>query len=498
MKSLGRNRLSAGGRFCVFAALVATAVLAAPVAFGDDLPTAEEVEDGMLRAAEAFSDLSYKGGYPFMISADLEVRYNAGHGVKNPFPDETYITIEPPGTPSVGRTFLRAYRATGDERLLDMAKETGDALATVQLDVGGWRMRQPLSDKWSNTRVDAPGSYRRTAQADFDDARTQGPTLFFIELIRDGSGEERHKEALEKALNLFLEAQYPSGGWPQYYPLETEDGHSDLDNYRRYHHINDASIPDNIEVLQTAYQAFGDDKHREAFIRAADWLLEVRLPEAGWAQQYYDDFVEGPLKPNSPAPGRWFEPMAITAGETPDVLDILKEVWLETEDDRYIEPFEEVAEWYERSRLDDGRWARFYELHTNRPLYCTPDRVITYSDDNLRPGYGWKGAWGERALRTIERVNALGREAILAERTAEPDDAEFERLGRNAREALDALDDRGFWVETRTDAAERPTDGHVAVSEHEGRKDEFIPAGLFNRRMRQLADYLEALRGRQE
>ncbi len=75
------------------------------------------------------------------------MRYNSGYGTLQPFPDETYITIEPPGTPWVGRSFLRAYRATGDERLLEMAKQTGDALATVQLAVGGWRMRQPLSDE---------------------------------------------------------------------------------------------------------------------------------------------------------------------------------------------------------------------------------------------------------------------------------------------------------------------------------------------------------------
>ena len=477
---------------------VTVALILGPLAAGADLPTAEEVEEGIIRAAKAFSGLSYEGGYPFMISADLQVRYNAGHGVKNPFPDETYLTIEPPGTPSVGRAFLRAYRATGDERLLDMAKEVGDALATVQLDVGGWRMRQPLSDEWSNRYIDDTNAYRRTPQADFDDARTQGPTLFFIELVRDGSDSERHKEALNRALNLFLEAQYPSGGWPQYYPLETEDGHSDLDNYRRYHHINDASIPDCIDVLLAAYQAFGDEEHLEAAVRAADWLLEVRLPGAAWAQQYYDDFIKGPLKPNSPAPGRWFEPMAITAAETLHVLDILIDVWLETGDGRYVEPFGEVAEWYERSRLDDGRWARFYELHTNRPLYCTPDRVITYSDEDLRPGYAWKGTWGQRALETIARVKSLGRDGILEEREAEPDAAGFERLARNAREALDALDERNFWLETRSDAAERPTRGHVAVSEYDGREDEFITASQFNRRMQQLADYLEALRSREE
>ncbi len=137
-----------------------------------------------------------------------------------------------------------------------------------------------------------------------------------------------------------------------------------------------------------------------------------------------------------------------------------------------MEPFGEVAEWYESSRLECGRWARFYELHTNRPLYCTPDRVITYSDEDLRPGYGWKGNYGERVFGIVERVKELGRDGILAERDAVPNDEEIKRLGRAAMEALDALDERNLWLETR------------------------ISCSNFNRRMGELCAYLEAVQSR--
>lgn len=462
-----------------FAALFLVVLTSAPAfaAADDAVPLSpEEAREGILRAAEAFSALSYNGGYPFLISGDLKTRYNAGHGTLKPHPDETYITIEPPATPAVGRSILRAYRATGDERLLEMAMETGDALATVQLAIGGWRMRQPLSDKWANSAVDVPGAYRVTPQADFDDNRSQAPALFLVELVRDGSPSPRHRAAMQKALDMFLEAQYPSGGWPQYYPLETEDGHSDLGNYRRYHHINDGSIPGCMKTLLEAYRAFGDQRCLDAVLRAADWLLDVRLPGAAWAQQYYDDFVLGPCKPNAPAPGRWFEPVAITASETSSVIAIFTNLWLETGDGRYIEPFGEIAAWYERSRLEDGRWARLYELHTNRPLYCTPDHVITYSDDNLRPGYAWKGTWGNTVLRTIKHVQEQGRDGILAERDAPPSQARIRQLGLAAREALDALDERGLWVVEN------------------GPEKENIRTDEFNRRMGQLCAYLEALK----
>ncbi len=440
-------------------------------------PSTDEVRVGIQRAAEAFQALSYKGGYPYVLSGDLKTRYNAGHGTLKPFPDETYLTMEPPGTPWVGRAYLRAYRATGDERYLTMAKEVGDALATVQLACGGWRMRQPLSDAWADKRVDAEGSYRVTPQADFDDGRTQGPALFLIELVRDGSTEARHQAAMQKALDLLLEAQYPSGGWPQYYPLEGE-GFSDLGNYRRYNHINDGSIPEIIRVLLEAYRAFGEQRYLDAVIKAADWLLEVRVPGAVWSQQYYDDYVMGPLKPNHPAPGRWFEPMSITASETRTVVDILTEVWLETGDGRYIAPVDEIVEWYERSRLPDGRWARMYEIHTNRPLYCTPDKVITYSDENLRPGYAWKGKWGDSVLGQIKALKATTREEMLAERAGVPDDSQVEELGKAARKALDGLDDRGLWVVSKGPEAQN------------------VRTGEFYNRMRDLCVYLDAVQTR--
>ncbi|MGI5819892.1 MAG: pectate lyase [Armatimonadota bacterium] len=459
-------------RFALMVVVAPLLFASCAVAQEDALPSAEEVEAAIIRAATAFNELSYHGAYPYLLSGDLQTRYNCGHGNLQPFPDETYMCIEPPGTPWVGRAYLRAYRATGDERLLAMAQEVGDALATTQLAVGGWRMRQPLSDEWADSDCDAPGAYQRGAFADLDDSRSQGPALFFVELIRDGSTSERHREAMDKALGMLLEAQYPSGGWPQIYPPPENEG-----DYRRYHTLNDASMPNTMLSLLAAWRSFGEQRYLDAVVRGADWLLDARLPGAAWAQQYYDDFVTGPLIPNHPAPARWFEPIAITASESGAVLNVLTEVWLETGDDRYIEPFDEVVEWYERSRLEDGRWARFYALHTNRPLYCTPDRIITYSDESLRPGYGWKGAYGNRVLEIVERVNTLGRDGILAQRETAPDAERVAQLGGAAAAAIAALDERGLWVSERG-----PDDANI-------RTDEF-----FNR-MNALSDYLEAIHG---
>lgn len=470
------RRLIKLATFAMIAALAANCATAQ----NEARPDVDEVHQTMLRAANAMAELSYRGGYPFIISGDLQTRYNCGHNVYNPFPDETYICIEPPGTPWVGRAFLRAYRATGDEQFMELAMAVGDALATTQLAVGGWRMRQPVTDEWADETVpDDVAAYQRGAFADLDDSRSQGPARFFIELVRDGSTSEHHREALDRALQMLLDAQYPSGGWPQIYPPPENEN-----DYRRYHTLNDASMPNTMLVLLEAWRTFGEQEHLDAVVRGADWLLDVRLPGAAWAQQYYDDFVTGPMIPNHPAPARWFEPMAITASESGAAMNVLTEVWLETGDEKYIEPFDEIVAWYERSRLADGRWARFYELHTNRPLYCTPERIITHSDESLRQGYGWKGGYGNRVFTIAERVKALGRDGILAEREAAPDAERVQQLGKAAAEAIDALDERGLWVVPR---------GPGSKSRH--LTDEIISTSQFQRRMNALSAYLEAVRG---
>ncbi|MGM0494064.1 MAG: pectate lyase [Armatimonadota bacterium] len=437
----------------------------------DELPAVEQVEAAMMNAAEAFHRLSYEGAHVDSYSVDLQERYDGRHGTRRAFPadEPDWAETEPPTGGTIGQALLRAWRVTGDERYLEMAQEIADALAIIQTDTGGWPARARLSQP--------PGSGTRS---DLDDNRTQSTVRFFVDLVATGESE-RHREVMQRGLDFILEAQYPSGGWPQYYPAP-----EDQNNYQRYHTLNDASMPDNMRTLLTAWRALGEQEYLDAVIRAADWLLEVRLPNAGWAQQYYDDFVSGPLIPNHPAPARWFEPIALVSSESGSVIRILTEVWLETGDDRYIAPFDEVADWFERSRLDNGLWARFYELHTNRPLYCTPDRIITHSDENLRPGYAWQRNWGEDVFRTVERVKTLGRDGLLAERETIPDDDRVRSLGERAQRAIDTLDDRGYWTYERFVGA---------VVDHD---DERIWTREFVSNMNAMSAYLEALEDRGE
>ncbi|MFQ5810266.1 MAG: pectate lyase, partial [Armatimonadota bacterium] len=215
-------------------ALVAVAATTHGADTPPDAPTADEVEAGLFKAISAFHALAVEGGHANAYSPDLKTRFDGKHGLYTPITEPDSIEMEPPATPWIGRAILRAYRVTGDERYLRMASEVADALAKVQAESGGWPARARLSGP-------------RAKVSDMDDNRTQGCVLFLVELA-DVEPAPGHRDVMQRGLDLLLRAQYPSGGWPQDYPPP-----EDQNNYRRYHTINDATVPDYMRTLLTAY-----------------------------------------------------------------------------------------------------------------------------------------------------------------------------------------------------------------------------------------------------
>jgi hypothetical protein len=103
----------------------------------DGLQEPAELRDqalkGMTRAVEFYrSKVARRGGYVYYTSLDLQERWGEGKAA----PDQ--IWVQPPGTPTVGLAYLRAYEATGDRACLDAAREAAEALVYGQLESGGW------------------------------------------------------------------------------------------------------------------------------------------------------------------------------------------------------------------------------------------------------------------------------------------------------------------------------------------------------------------------
>ena len=183
-------------------------------------------------------------------------------------------------------------------------------------------------------------------------------------------------EAAEYALKHMLAVQYPNGAWPQQfveppnsdefpvkqarYPERWSRTYPKRD-YRDYYTLNDNNMSHIIEMFMEAKRIYGRDDCYLAGVRTGEFYLRAQMPQPqpGWAQQYNQNM--------EPAWARKFEPPAVTGGEAQSVLRDLLKLYRYTADKRFLEPVPQALDYYEQSKLTDGRLARFYELKSNRP-----------------------------------------------------------------------------------------------------------------------------------
>ena len=422
-----------------------------------DLPG--KAADAAARAtAYLRQSVATRGGYLWTYSHDLKTRVGEGDATAS------QIWVQPPGTPTVGMAFLRLHEATGKTRYLDAAREAAEALAWGQLASGGWDYRidfdPDASKRWHYRRdVDAgdatTGGRRNTST--FDDDNSQSALRLLMRV--DKALALTHppvRRAVEHALAFFVAAQYPNGAWPQRttgpadpntpvrkarYPETWSRTHPHAD-YHGFYTLNDDTQRDCILTMIEAHEIYGRSEYLAAAKRGGDFLLRARMPEPQpvWAQQYNHDM--------EPAWARRFEPPSVTGGESAGAIRTLVDLFVVTGDKRYLEPIPAAIAWYRRSRIDATRWARFYELHTNRPLYFTKDYKLVYTDDDLPTHYSFQSPYGvESALGYAERALSEGRSRLLAERRPRRAAIRTRSRAPRVRAIVNALDDQGRWVE---------------------------------------------------
>ena len=442
--------------------------VAGAAAVGADEPgevLAHRARDAMARATDFFTAISTNGGWAGIYSKDLTERYGESTHEKA---RASEIWVQPPGTPTVGKTLLRAYRVTGDKRYLAAARNAGRALVWGQRTVGGWDHRVDVS----HLTPDAAGPERRKGRCTLDDDITQGAIDFLMDLDRT-LDEPWLDGGVRLGLSYLLQAQFPNGAWPQWYPLRG--------GYHDYYTFNDNSINDCIRVLLDAHRQYDRAEYLEAAKRAGDFINAAQLdgPQAGWAQQYDHEM--------RPAWARAFEPPAVCSAATARNIRTLLDLAVATRDAKYLKPIPAALDWLDRSKLKEGTWARLYEVGTNKPIYGDRDRKIHYRLEEIseerRTGYSWQSGYGvESAAGAYRRVKETGLEAyaeqVEATRKRKPSSASLaERvssLAPRARRTVEALDAEGRWIDG---------DGRI-------RCDTFV------RHMRALCDYVEAAQAR--
>lgn len=453
------------------------------------LPDENGAVAALKKAASYYREkVASHGGYVYYYSTDLTQRWGEGRASADT------IFVQPPGTPSVGMAYLEAFEATGDSFYLDAARETAKALVNGQLQSGGWtqviHFTKPERGQLGMYRKGTGGKWNNST---LDDGQTQAALqcLITVDQALDFENAEIHESVLY-GLDALLSAQFPNGAFPQVwstavqarpvrqaqYPSYDWKTEGKIKNYWDYYTLNDDLAGTVADVLILAHQVYSDEKYAAALARLGDFLILAQMPDPqpGWCQQYNYDMV--------PMWARKFEPPAITAWESQDVIETLIKIARHTGDKKYLDPIPAALTYFTQScLLPDGQVARYYELRTNKPLYMDADYQLTYDDSAPPSHYGWKQPAN---FDTLSRAYIAARDG-RGDGKVTASDQPIAELGDDVRRIIGELDQQGRWVTQYTD------ERLVGQPKFE-RGFRYISSDVFNRNLQTLSEYIKRLR----
>ena len=209
-----------------------------------------------------------------------------------------------------------------------------------------------------------------------------------------GQTPRRYQVAALRGIDHLLDAQYANGGWPQFFPLRTD--YSRHITFNDNAMINAASLLEEVAAGRPPFE-FVDPARRtraaDAVRRATDVILRSQIRVHGtltaWCAQHDAVSLE-------PRPARTYEHVSLSGMESVGIVRFLMRQPRTTATERAVEA---AVDWLRTARLPDGRWARFYELGTNRPIFSGRDGIIRYQlseiEQERRDGYAWHGTWAK-------------------------------------------------------------------------------------------------------
>ena len=454
---------------------LALLAFAAPLQAQPDLR--DEAAGALKKAATFYREKAAShGGYVYYYTPDLADRWGEGRAT----PDT--IFVQPPGTPTVGMAYLKAFEATGDRYYLEAARETAEALVYGQLQSGGWTQTIHFgpAKRLGKYRNGKGGSWNISS---LDDGQTQA-ALEFLALADRALGfkHEAIHEAAGYGLGALLKAQFPNGAFPQVwskpverhpvvrakYPDHDWKTEGRVKNYWDYYTLNDNLAGTVTDTLITAHRVYKDDRYKAALAKLGDFLVLAQMPDPqpGWCQQYGYDMA--------PIWARKFEPAAVTGWESQDVMRTLIRIARYTGDNKYLEPIPPALAYFRKSLLPDGRVARYYELKTNKPLYMDRRYQLTHDDSAVPDHYGWKQPARFGDIEKEYRAAAAG------EKPAPP---RARDLGPEVRRIVAALDAEDRWVSTYA--------GEGLVGQPKFEKGfKYLSSAVFSKNVETLSEYL--------
>ena len=325
-----------------------------------------------------------------------------------------------------GNGFEIESRMTGAWWASAEARGIADAIVSFQTPAGGWSKRMEFTrprrpgESWASE-----GNWSWVGTFDNGATTTQ---LRFLAGVLGAAPDARYAASFRKGLEYVYRAQFPTGCWPQVYPLV--GGYHDAATFNDDATVNTLRVLRDVATGKVAGLTEAERRRAgESVNRGVECILASQVVVDGrrtvWGQQH------DPLTLR-PARARAYEHASLAGRESAAIVNLLME--LDRPEPRVAAAVRGAAQWFRdwaiwgyEYRYGQGLtakpgagplWARFYEIGTNRPMFSNRDGVVRYSFSELEPerarGYAWYTDEPATTLRRFERWSRAQGAAVPA------------------------------------------------------------------------------------
>lgn len=343
----------------------------------------------------------------------------------------------------------RIYLKEGQKIVMDKeaAREAAFKLVSWQMDHGGWTksMDNKYKHYWN-------GKEKRTKQfgpfgrelGSIDNGATITPMRFIAKVYKVAESEKLQISFL-KGLDFLLAMQYPSGGFPQVYPVRatpeervyysnfvTFNDNAMVNVLNMFDDILDRKFPFNSDLVSKNYRK----KIKKSMEKAIDYILKSQIKVDGkltaWCAQHHPETYE-------PMYARSYEHPSISGSESVGIVKFLMDRKEKTPEIR--KAINSAIRWFKEVNVEDTKyirndpkkeffypekgsniWYRFYDIETVEPIFSGRDGVIKRNlkeiEEERQYGYSWAGSYPQALLDVVDSVGYYGRGEIYVKVTA--------------------------------------------------------------------------------
>jgi PelA/Pel-15E family pectate lyase len=303
------------------------------------------------------------------------------------------------------------------------AIKIADNLLLYQYPSGGWPKNIDMAEE-----LDAAQKERLKAINSLDSSTIDNDATYtqlrYLAKVYTSTGLDRFKHSFMRGFDYLLKAQYANGGWPQFYPLRR--------GYYSHITFNDNAMIGTMKLLDDVSQKLADvafvDEQRcgqaqHAVEKGIKCILRCQIRVDGhltaWCAQHDEHTF-------TPAQARSYELPSLSGEECVGIVEFL--MTRENPSDEIKTSVQSAIAWFDKVRVDGIRviaandtlgpagkdrivirdasapsmWARFYEIGSNKPFFCSRDGIKRDSLSQIsyerRNHYSWLGYWPQQLL----------------------------------------------------------------------------------------------------